>query len=169
MRMFIFLKIAILLILINVTIAQETQIDFSGEWILDADKSELGERGGGRRGGMAPTKLIVQQEENKLVVESFRKNREGEEVSVTANYTLDGEECENEIFNRTSISTAEWSEDGSSLLILTEMTFTRGDQEFTMEAETSWMIEDSLLILESSRSTPRGDMTMKAVYYKADK
>lgn len=150
-------------------IAQDKEINFSGEWILNADKSELGSGRGGRRGGMAALKMIVKHEKNKLSVESFRKNRDGEEVSSVANYTLDGEECTNEAFNRTSVSNAEWSEDEKSLIIFTEMTFSRGGQERTIESETSWFFEKDELILKTNRSTPRGEMKIKAVYTQEKK
>ncbi len=82
---------------------------------------------------------------------------------------MDGEDCENETFNRTSVSTAERSDDEKSLIIFTEMTFSRGDQDFTMDSETTWSLEENELILETERSTPRGEMTSKSIYKRADK
>jgi len=166
MRLITLAVIALIFLSVEFLIAQGNNIDFSGEWILDKDKSQQGDGQGGRRRGRVPTKLIVTQEVNELEVTSFRTNRDGEEVTVDAKYTLDGEECENKMFNRTSISTAEWSEDGNSLLILTEITFIRGDQEFTMDAESSWSLEKENLVIESSISTPRGDRSTKAVFRK---
>ena len=43
-----------------------------------------------------------------------------------------------------------------------------GEQEFMMNTEESWSIEDGLLVIESTRSTPRGDMTRKTVYDRSE-
>lgn len=168
MRLITLIIIFVLLVGVGFAFTQDGKINFAGEWIFNKDKSELSGGPGGRRGGRAATKLVVQQEENKLVVESFRTNRDGEEMSTIAIYTLDGEECENEMFNNISLSIAEWSEDGKSLEIFTEMNFSRNDREFTMETETTWSLKDGELILKSIRSTPRGDMESMMVYKKED-
>ena len=79
----------ILLCSIGFVSAEDGEINFAGEWILDAEKSEIPEGRGGRR-GWAATKMVITQEENKLVVESSRTNRNGEERVIKATYTLDG-------------------------------------------------------------------------------
>jgi len=168
MRLISLFIIFVLLASTGLVIAQDGKVNFAGEWTFDKDKSELPSGRSGRRGRMAATKMVVKQEQNKLIVESFRTNRDGEETSSTATYTLDGEECKNETMNRISISTAEWSDDGKSLEIFSEMNFSRNGREFTMESETTWSLKDGNLILESMRSTPRGDMESKMVYKKAE-
>ncbi|MBN2355765.1 hypothetical protein JXO59_06605 [candidate division KSB1 bacterium] len=164
MRIIVSLVVAALMISVLLSFAQDTAVNFSGIWILDKDKSEMGE-GGGRRGrGMAATKMIITQEKNKLIVESFRTNRNGEEISSTATYTLDGKKCENAMGNRTGVSTVEWSEDGKSLIIQSEMTFSRNDQEFTVQSEATWSLQKEELMIETTRSTSMGERTSKAVY-----
>lgn len=118
---------------------------------------------------LTPEKMVVTQEGNKLTVVSFRKNRNGEEVSITANYTLDGKKCKNTFADRTSVSTAEWSKDGKSLIIHTEMTFGRDDRQFTMHSQATWSLEKGELVIETTRSTPMGERTSKAVYKKEKK
>jgi hypothetical protein len=150
-------------------LGQDQKTDFSGTWNLDESKSEMGDSPGGRGRRMAINKMNVTQEDNKLTVESFRTNRDGEEISTTDVYTLDGKKCENKSENRTSVSTADWEEKGKSLLIITKMTFSRGDRSFTMDSETTWSIAEGNLILDSVRSTPRGEMKSKLVYTKEAK
>ena len=147
--------------------AQESQENFSGEWMLNADKSEFGEGRGGRRFGMAASKMVVQQENNKLVVESFRKNREGEEVSQESTYTLDGTECENESNFGSQVSWVYLSSDGKKIEFESTMTMSRGDREFIIESEEEWVLADGVLTITSTRSTPRGEMKTIAVYEKA--
>ena len=144
--------------------AQDKQVNFSGEWVLNTDKSELGEGSGGRRRGMMPSKMVVLQEENKLVVESFRKNREGEEVSRESTYTLDGTECENESNFGKQVSWVYLSSDGKKIEFESTMTMSRGDMEFTIESEEEWILAGDVLTIKSTRSTPRGEMNTTSVY-----
>jgi len=145
----------------------QNKVNFAGNWTLDAAKSQLGE-GGGRRFGPA-TKMVVAQEENKLSVESFRTNRDGEEVSTTYTYTLDGKKCENGTENRKMVSTVTWAQDGQSLTIASTSTFSREGQEFTMESTEKWSMSEGTLVLDATRTTPSGERTTKAVYQKAAK
>lgn len=168
-------------------LSQDGKVNFAGTWLLNVEKSQPGDLppggpggpgapgrpqgpgGPGARGGRVASKMIVQQDNNKLVVESFRKNREGAETSTVATYTLDGKKCENKVMDRVSVSTAEWSEDGKSLIIQTEMSFTRGDEEFKMHSETTWTLNQNELALETTRDTPMGQNTSKAFYTREAK
>ena len=82
-------------------------------------------------------------------------------------FALDGSESENETRNRTSISTTEWLDNGQALRISSESNFSRGERDFTMHSETTWSIEENELILDSIRSTPRGEREHKMVFIKA--
>jgi hypothetical protein len=169
MRSSVLFCIIFLLFEIGVIFAQDKKPNFAGEWNLDRDKSELGGGGGGRGGGMMAAKMVVTQEANKLVVESTRTNRDGEEMTVSATYTLDGKECENNANNRTSKSTAVWSKDGKSLEINTATTFSRNGQSFTMNEKSIWSLDSGNLMINATRSSQRGDRTSKLVYTKAAK
>jgi hypothetical protein len=167
MRSITFFSVVILLFGAGFVFAEDGELNFAGEWTLDREKSEIPEGRGGRR-GRAATKMIVTQEENKLVVESTSTNRDGEERIIKATYTLDGKECENEMYNTTSKSTAEWSEDGKSLEINTEAIFSRNGQEFNVKVDSRWSQESGNIIIESTRTTSRGERKSKLLYVKAD-
>jgi hypothetical protein len=171
MRSFVLFIIVVFLMSAVVVSAQEGKINFSGEWTLNADKSEFGGGGGGRggRGMMASSKMSVEQKDNVLTVETFRQNRDGEEISTTNTYTLDGKKSNNENNFGTTESVATWSKDGKTLTINSTMTGSRGGQEFTMESTAVWSLEGNILTVETTRSTQRGEMTSKAVYDKAVK
>ncbi len=149
--------------------AQDSKIEFSGEWVLNKENSDLPEGRGGRRGGMVATKRTVLQEENLLTVQSFRQNRDGEEVSTELKYTLDGKERENTSNRGTQVSTAEWSSEGDLLTISSTMTMSRGDREFTIESTADWSFDEGVLTIETIRSTPMGEMQSRAVYDKGEK
>ncbi|MCI0495206.1 hypothetical protein L0Z72_09355 [candidate division KSB1 bacterium] len=95
---------------------------------MNADKSDQPEVPGGRRGGMMVSKMIIEQRDNQLVVEIFRKNRDGEDVSSKATYALDGKKCKNDSNWETRESIDNWSKDGKMLAIESTMTMSRCDR-----------------------------------------
>ncbi|MCI0494211.1 hypothetical protein L0Z72_04320 [candidate division KSB1 bacterium] len=157
---------------------QKGAINFSGEWTLNAEKSDMGApRGGdrpgdreGRRGGMGmgAAKMTVEQKDNELLVETLRQNRDGEEFSIKSTYTLDGKKSKNDSNFGTRVSTAKWSKDGKTLTIESTMTMFRDDQEFTMESTEKWSLDENMLIIETTRSTPMGERTSKAMYDRVE-
>lgn len=162
------LAVVVLLMSAFIVAAQDTKPNFSGEWTLNADKSDQPEGPGGRRGPMAPSKLIVEQKENQLVVETFRKNREGQDVTDKSTYTLDGKKCKNDTNWGTRESTVNWSKDGKTLIIESTMKMSRGDRDFTMESTEKWSLDKNVLTIVTTRSTPMGERTTKAVYEKVE-
>lgn len=148
--------------------AQETKPNFSGEWVLNADKSKQPESPGGRRGSMMSSKMIIEQKDNQLIVETFRKNRDGEDVSTKATYTMDGKKCSNDTNWGTRESTVNWSNDGKTLIIQSTMKMSRGDRDFTVESTEKWSLDKNILTIETSRSTPMGERTSTANYDKVE-
>ena len=167
MRYFVLLISGVLLLSADVLSAQESAVDFTGEWVLNEDKSDLGGGPGGRRRGMSASKVVVEQKDNKLIVETFWTNRAGEEVSNVSTYTLDGKECTNSNEFMKSVSVAEWAEDGKTLTISSTTTFSRRGREFTMESTAIWSLDKETLTLETTRISSRGERTSKAVYDKS--
>ena len=166
MRFFALLTIVVLLFGVIAVDAQDGKTNFTGKWTLNADKSNQGGGGRGMR-GFGATKMVIEQKDNKLIVESFSKNRDGDEVSSKAAYTLDGKKSKNETNRGASVSIAKWSKDGKVLTINSERTFGRGDRTFTMESTEKWSLKNNTLTIESTMSTPRGDRESKRVYDKA--
>ena len=176
MRYIALLTIVVLLFGTGVVIAQDGKVNFSGTWTLNAEKSDQGGGGreggrGGRRGGMggSASKMVVEQKDNKLVVETFRQNRDGDEVSTTATYTLDGKKIKTTNERGTTESKATWSEDGNILTIASVRNMSRGDRDFTIETTAKWSLDKEILTISTTRFSQRGDRTTKAVYDKAKK
>lgn len=168
MRYLVLFISGVLLLIASVLSAQESTVNFAGEWVLNEDKSDLGGSPSGRR-SMIASKMVVEQKDDKFVVEAFRTNRDGEEVSNVSTYTLDGKECTNTNNFMTSVSVAKWSEDGETLTISSTITMSRGDREFNMEATEIWSLDKATLTIDATRSTPRGERKSKAVYDKSEK
>lgn len=169
MRIIALFTVVVLLLGAIVVSAQETKPNFSGEWVLSADKSDQPEGPGGRRGGMMAFKMIIDQKDNQMIAEKFRKNRDGEDVSNKETYTLDGKKCKNDSNRGTRESTVNWSKDGKMLIIESTMKMSRGDQQFTLESTEKWSLDKNVLTIETTRTTPGGERTSKAVYDKMEK
>jgi len=137
--------------------------DFSGEWALNEEKSEIGES----RFGPSKT-LKVTQAENSLVVESTRMGRNGEQRNIKDEYSLDGMEKITESERGTTKYTASWSEDKKTLTLNSHRKMTRGDQTFEITTEETWELspDGRTLTINASRSTPRGEMNSVLVYNK---
>jgi len=153
---------AIIALILISSFAGFAQSNFSGTWALNESKSNLGE--GPRMGG---GNMVVTQSGNNLSVERTMQGPDGE-TKMTDKYTLDGKVSENPMFNSSRKSTVTWSADKSSITIASTMVFDMGGE--TMETKTSetWKLADGGkgLTVESSFSTPNGDMKSISYYDK---
>lgn len=150
------------------------QVNFSGTWSVNPEKSEFGGgpggggAPGGRMGGGAP--MIVTQSGNKLSVERTMGGfGGGEATSNVTNYSLDGNPTENTrtspMGEMTSKSTAKWSADKKSLTIATTMSFDGMD----MTSTETWKLsaDGKTLSVESVRpGFDGGEMKSTMVYDK---
>ena len=137
---------------------------FSGEWKLNESKSELGEFGG----RVARTVKAEQKEDNIMVSRTTPGFNGGDPVTSAMTLTFDGKVVESEGFGGSKRkSTAKWSDDGKTLTISSTMNFERDGQSFEFKSTEIWtMTKDGLLSIVTNSTSPRGDMTTKAVYGK---
>ena len=163
------------------------QVNFSGTWNLNAEKSQLGGGpggggpGGGAPGGGAPgggggrmgggPRVITQAGNNLSVETTMRGFDGGEPTKMVTKYTLDGKPTENTrtspMGDMTSKSTATWSADGKTLNITTTRTFDRNGETTTMTTKDEWSLTDAnTLSIKSTRTSPNGDRVTTAVYDK---
>lgn len=146
--------------------AQGSKANFSGKWAFNAEKSELGDQGGGRM-GMGGGDLTATQEANLLTVERTRQGRDGQTVNTTSKYTLDGKESVNTMGMGESKSTANWSADGKSLTIVTKMSFERDGQSMEFTTTEVWTLNSpASLTIATTRTTPNGEVKTKLAYDK---
>jgi type 1 fimbria pilin len=140
--------------------AQSGKVNFSGNWVLNESKSNLGDNGGRRGGG----NFVAKHEANLLTVDRTRTNQNGETTTTTSKYTLDGKECVNTTGRGDSKSTAKWSADGKSLTIVTKFNFD-GNERTSTEV---WTLPDAKTIsIAATRKNQDGeDVKTTRVYDK---
>jgi hypothetical protein len=154
-----------LLILFFVQVsAQNGTVNFSGTWALNESKSKFGD--GPFR--MAASTLIVKQDGNNLSVERTMNGPDGQEMKMTAKYTLDGKECENSgMMDMKTKSTVTWSADKKSIIVASSTLFSMNGDNMEMKSSESWKLEgDKTLRIDAVNGTPDGDMKTSAVYDK---
>jgi hypothetical protein len=145
-------------------VAQDSKVNFSGEWAFNQDKSETGSGGQGRGFGIA-TKLVVKQEANKITVERTGQGRD-DEYTRTEEFTLDGKKNEVEGFGgRIRTVIAQWTDGGKTLTISS----VREGQSFQMTSTEVWSLLENgkVLSIASTRTSSRGERKAMLVYDKA--
>jgi hypothetical protein len=140
--------------------AQTGSVNFSGTWAFNESKSSPSE--GGFR--FAPSQLVITQNGVDLSVESARSGPDGSDSKSTAKYTTDGKECSNTAFgDNVRKSVVKWSSDGKSLVFSHTMSFNGNE----MKTSETWKLTDGkTLSVESSFTTPDGEMKSTNVYDK---
>jgi len=136
--------------------------NFTGEWKINEEKSELGE---GRMRGA--TRLVIKHSDDEMSIERTSMGRSGEAFTSNEKMTLDGKECENMVNTRKKISSATWAEDGKSLNITSSMTFSRDGNTMEIKSTENWMLSaENELTIDAVTQTPRGERIRKIVYDK---
>lgn len=159
-----------------VCLSLTAQVNFSGTWAFNMEKSQMGGPGGGPGGPggggpggpgpMGAGAMVVTQDGNNLTVERTMRNREGEEMKMTDKYLLDGQPTENVMFmdmKRKSVVT--WSTDKKSITIVSTMNFDGNE----MKETAIWKLADDgkSLSIESTRPGRDGEeMKFTSVYDK---
>ncbi len=146
--------------------AQGNKANFAGKWALNAQKSNMGDsQGGGMR--MGGGNFTATQDANLLTVERTRTNQDGQSVTTTSKYTLDGKESVNSTGRGESKSVATWSPDGKSLTIVTTRTFDRNGESMTMKSSEVWSLTSpTTLQVVNTMNTPNGERKTTMVYDK---
>lgn len=150
--------------------------DFSGTWQLDRDASDIperggpggGRRGGGRRGGGGmdggpAATLVITQSADLLTIE-----QETPRGSASIGYRLDGGESASRAGRGELVTTSSW--DGPVLLTVGTMQLStpRGDFSLDLIEQRSLSADGRTLTVESMRTLPFGEVSMRLVYRKDD-
>jgi mannan endo-1,4-beta-mannosidase len=136
--------------------------DFSGEWVLNEDKSTLGNNGAGN----LPYKLKISQDDNaiaaqKSFIEEWMDDRVTDEKMM-----LNGEESKSEFFGAPRITTAGLSADRDTLLIKSKVTFNRGGQTSQLNTTEVWSLQNrgrELSIVQTAVA-PQGERKIVLIY-----
>ena len=161
MRSFTFLMI---LLLGGTALAGD--VDFSGTWELNKDKSDLPEVGRRGRRGFMPGKLVITQKPDTLIIERHGVGRDGQETVVTRRLPLDGKVSVQEMPVGTMEVKARIQDD--VLLVDSVRKIKRMGRRFEITSHEKWTLADkgTGLVIEFSTKTPRGEHEGKAYYDK---
>lgn len=164
MRVITILFVVTFLLISFMLFAETEKLNFSGEWSLNEEKSDLGE--GRRRRPSA--KLTISQDDDTLTIERLLTRRSGEEFKVKEKFTLDGKECENTVYERPKKSVVTWSKDGKSLNITSKIVFERDGNEFEFNTVEIWKLadDDDSLSIEYTYKSTRGERKSTYMYDK---
>ncbi len=138
--------------------------DFSGNWVLNKDKSNYRM---GRDGGATPDiNLTVQQTADSVAVKQQVTNERGTRDS---EYTLKTDGAEQEIpgfMGRTSKATAKW--EGNVLVVDTVSQFEREGEQITIKSNDRWELsaDGKTLTITGKTSTPMGERESSRVFEK---
>lgn len=144
--------------------AQAAKADFSGTWAFNADKSNLGDNP--NMGRMFSGNFVAKQEANLLTVERTRTNQNGETMTTTMKYTLDGKESVNTSQRGESKSVATWTADNKTLNIATTSTFEMNGDKMTMKSSQSWTLTSpNVLTINNVRTGRDGEEIKTTVVY----
>jgi hypothetical protein len=140
----------------------QSKTDFSGNWKVNAEKSDPMGGGGGGGGGMSTAVTTITQAGGKLTVET----KFGDQTR-TSVYNLDGSESTNTSQRGESKSKAHW--DGDALVIETTSTFNGPNGAVTTTSKEVRTLSADGKVMTVVRTGPGRDgveTTRKTVYDK---
>jgi len=139
------------------------QIDFSGEWVFNEDKSILDNFGSGN----LPDKLEIAQTDNSLTIKKTFIYEDADD-RITEEILFPGKENKSGTGNFPLITTMTRSTKGDTLTIESKATITRGNQTVEMVTNEKWTLQEqgkALSITQLSNSF-RGKRIITMIYNK---
>jgi hypothetical protein len=154
--------IAVLLLAIN---ANAQTPNFTGDWKIDLNKSNLG----GAPASFAGSELIINQDQNTIEIqrESILKDST---IKYTEKLSFDGKPLSSDLNTRLRVSNAKWSNDKQAL-IETALVWNKSDEEKSKykSVETfSFSPDKTTLYYIRQVESKEVNFTIKAVYNKVD-
>jgi mannan endo-1,4-beta-mannosidase len=134
--------------------------DFTGEWILNEEKSNLNNGGGGNH----PNRLIVSQNGENFTLKKLYTDEWSDPRIVEEKLRLNGQEVKAESADRSTVAKLSGHSDTLSINSKASMKF--GGQSFLIQTSELWSLQKkatSLLILQTSTSS-RGERKATLVY-----
>ena len=139
------------------------KLNLSGTWSLNNSKSEFGEFGQ----MWASTKIVVTHKKKDLSLERTSVGQDGQTMTMTETYTIDGVECENVIFGENKkVSTVNLTDDKSGLTIKSTLYLEFDGQEMVIGTVETFSLADDgkTLVIDATSSSDFGEATVKFVY-----
>jgi len=154
--------IAALSLLFSFTLLRD-KANFSGEWNLNKDKSDLGQFA-----DYATRIIKADQKADMISISRTANSFNGGEVTTTEALPFDGKETETTIFGNSKKKTsAKWSDDGQTFKMTYTMLLDFNGQTNEIKGVETWTLADGKTLISQNNSTSSfGDLATKAVYEK---
>ncbi len=138
--------------------------DFSGLWMFNEEKSQLGSFGAGN----TPYKMEVNHTHEKLISTRFSIVEWGDDRVIADTLKLDGSEMKSTFWNSPRITNATWSDNGDTLIVASTTIFTRGGQTTEINSTEKWSLRKrgTELVIEQKSMTFRGESVSTVIYEK---
>lgn len=155
-----FLLTAILLILSVSLLSGKKKGDFSGDWVLDKEKTEL------TQGDIYLYKISLKQVEDSLfTTRTYINDYDGGYYPFDENFTLDGKEYEIYIYNMPRTASAKWSDNKKNIIINSTTTFYGNAGEVDMINEETLSLEEKGALLIINFTTKAGEEESEGTLY----
>jgi hypothetical protein len=159
------------LVVVGVMVANaQSQVDFSGIWLLDKPQSDVQQLLGAGRPVMnvqnASLSMAIEQRGTTLKVIRTLKN-EGDEKHETHTYKTDGTETTNiGMRGETVLTKASWH--GPTLVVISSRKLRLVMREFSINSRGVWSLspDGKVLTIDAEVHSPRGNQRVKAVFDK---
>lgn len=138
--------------------------NFSGQWELNKDKSDLGQFA-----DFAPHTIKADQTDDSITISRTAPSFNGGDNTTTETLTFDGKECESTLFGDSKKKDSlKWSDDGKSFTITYKLLLDFNGQQNEVNGTEAWSLSDDgkTLTLQGNSTSSFGDMSTKAIYEK---
>jgi len=140
-------------------------VNFSGQWIFNEEKSDVGNRGVGN----IPYEMDIYHDDDLLDVKKVMIVEWEDDRITNEEIMLDGTEMKSEFFNSPRISKANWDEASQSVIINSTVKIERGGRSFEMKSTEEWSLQEDgniLKIVQTSTSYRGEEVKLSLVYDK---
>jgi mannan endo-1,4-beta-mannosidase len=144
------------------TAIEKEPVNFTGEWFFNEEESTLDNFGV----GTTHYKMNITQKDNALHIERSIIVEWGNDRITEDTLALDGSARKSTFWNAPRLTTANWSEDGDTLIVESKITFTRGERTFEMVTTESWYLQEGgkVLAVKQSSTSFRGRRGITMIY-----
>ena len=140
-------------------------VDFSGKWVFNEAKSELGNSGSAN----VPYEMEIDQDDDLLIVKKFMIGEYGDDSITNDEILLDGTEMRAIMSDSPRISKANLEEGSKTIKISSTLKFNRGGTTAEIKSSEKWSLEEEgniLKIIQVSTGPGGGENTVSLVFDK---
>ena len=136
--------------------------DFSGLWILNEEKSELGKMGA----ATAPARLEVAQHGVDLAIKTTRVVEYADDQVTEQKLRLDGTQSQSEFMNSPQLTAAHLSDSGDRIVIDSVVAFAWGGAGNKWTSTDTWTLQDGgrTLSIQRHSVSPRGEQNLTMIF-----